>query len=224
MKDLKELSSGSFAKIVSSLKSNSGVKALSIPDAAKRLEVTPQAIYDWLAQGKMRPATLSIGEEGSTGRGMVVPTDAELLKKWNGETAPPSVPNNHSPETVSHTPQAPLAPPAAKEEKAAPSEKSKEEKIVELTVDRRRPFAEEERVKLAGELGFLRGRISELEKAIVWERDARGKAEREITALTQEKARLEGQLSLASRVEKSLQKYSDHLEQELKSERERRHL
>lgn len=208
MKDLKELSSGSFAKIVSSLKSNPGVKALSIPDAAKRLEVTPQAIYDWLAQGKMRPATLSIGEEGSTGRGMVVPTDAELLKKWNGETAP--------------VPQATLAPTAAKEEKAAPIEKSKEEKIVELTVDRRRPFAEEERVKLAGELGFLRGRISELEKAIVWERDARGKAEREITALTQEKARLEGQLSLASRVEKSLQKYSDHLEQELKSERERR--
>ncbi len=58
----------------------------------------------------------------------------------------------------------------------------------------------------------LKGRMLELEKSLSWERDARAKAEREMRFLEKEKAKLEGQLGLSAKVEKSLHRYIDKLE------------
>jgi len=142
-------------------------KPLSVPEAANLLGVDPAKIYEWLSQGKLRPASLTLGagEGGQGGQAMVLPVDPKLVERWNGGGG-----NHQKPESES---------------------------------------------------AFLKGRITELEKSLAWERDVRAKVEGEISLLKQEKAGLEERLALSTKVEKSLQKYTDRLEQELKIEHEK---
>lgn len=203
--------SPSLEKLVSGWKSGPSVKPLPIPDAAKRLGVAPQTVYEWLSKGKLRPASLNFTEGGNVaGQAMVLPVDPELIKQWNGTAngngpAVATVPATESASTVDVQMRA-----------AAPIEK-----IIERVIER--PALDDEtKSKLESEIAFLRGRLAEIEKSLAWERDARQKVEGEIQILRQEKAKLEGQLLLSTKVEKSLQKYTDKLESELKAEREKK--
>lgn len=208
--------SPSISKIVSGWKSGSGVKPLPIPEAAKRLGVAPQTVYEWLSKGKLRPASLNFTEGGNiAGQAMVLPVDPALIQQWNGESASGTNGNGASPAVAS---AAPASSPVAdiQMRPAAPIEK-----VIERIIERP-ALDDESRAKFESEIAFLKGRIEEMEKSIAWERDARAKVEGEIQILRQEKAKLEGQLQLSTKVEKSLQKYTDKLESELKVEREKK--
>lgn len=191
-------------------------KPLSVMDAAKRLDVPPQAIYDWLAQGKLKPASLTWGEneEGGKGQAFVIPVDQDLIKRWTeaGEAKPHASGSNGNGAAASNEAQ----PKSSAEVKAQPTAERVVERIIE-----RPSLSDQDRMKYESEIGFLKGRIEEMEKSLSWERDARAKVEREIAILSNEKSKLEGQLALSTKVEKSLQKYTDKLEQDLKAERDK---
>lgn len=200
--------SPSVEKLITGWKSSPAVKPLTIPDAAKRLGVAPQTVYDWLSKGKLRPASLNFTEGGAiAGQAMVLPVDPELVNQWktNGSASPAPVeaaPNGTASDFLLR-PSSPV------------------EKIIERIIER--PALDDDaKGKLDTEIAFLKGRIEEMEKSVAWERDARAKIEGEIQILRQEKSKLEGQLLLSTKVEKSLQKYSDKLESELKAEREKK--
>lgn len=184
----------SVTKVVSVPKGAAKGKPLSIAEAARRLGVPPQTIYDWLHQGKLRPASLTFGsgQEGQAAQAMVFPVDPELAERWHGGASGSNVDR--------------VAPAAAAEGAAR-------------DVPTPPPVVEFRNERLESEVAFLKGRIAELEKALAWERDARLKVEGEISILKQDKARLEGQIALSAKVEKSLQKYTDRLEQDLKEAR-----
>lgn len=202
--------SPSISSIVTGWKSSPAVKPLAIPEAAKRLGVPPQTVYEWLSKGKLRPASLNFAEGGNVAsQAMVLPVDPELVKQWNGAANGngngASAASAGAASDIQMRPSAPL------------------EKVIERIIER--PSLDEDaKTKFESEIAFLKGRLAEIESSLAWERDARAKVEGEIQILRQEKAKLEGQLQLSTKVEKSLQKYTDKLESDLKAERERKSL